>query len=87
MTTSEKLQQAFNAFRPHITGHNSSINLFLQGIGEVETMRLKINYMNKESEDLCKVIENQTIEIDALKEKINSQTETILFYQKIAAGS
>lgn len=36
MKTSEKLKEAFQAFLPHINGHKTAQELFLQAVNEVE---------------------------------------------------
>ena len=48
MKTSDKLLTAFNEFRPHIQGHNTAMDLFLEAVSEVQllesTLRLEEPY-------------------------------------------
>jgi len=43
MKTEEKLLEAFDKFRPHINGHKTAIDLFFEGIAEVEKMQKELN--------------------------------------------
>ena len=43
METSTKLKEVFDKFRPHVNGHETTINLFLEVIKEVEEMEDKLS--------------------------------------------
>lgn len=42
MDTKEKLLKAFEQFRPHINGHKTAIDLFFEGIKEVEDLQKQV---------------------------------------------
>lgn len=42
MDTKEKLLKAFEQFRPHINGHKTAIDLFFEGIKEVEDLQEQV---------------------------------------------
>ena len=43
MTTAKKLLTAFEEFRPHINGHTTAINLFLEAVDEVSDLQDTLN--------------------------------------------
>ena len=46
MDTKEKLLKAFERFRPHINGHKTAIDLFFEGIKEVEDLQEQVKNLN-----------------------------------------
>jgi len=46
MKTSEKLIRAFEEFRPHLTGHETAMDLFLEALYEVEKMEVESKQYN-----------------------------------------
>ena len=47
MKTSDKLIEAFEKFRPHINGHRTSIDLFLEALKEVEVMEQELSKLHQ----------------------------------------
>lgn len=50
MKTSEKLEQAFHEFRPHINGHNTAMELFLEALREVKDLESRLTISDEEIE-------------------------------------
>lgn len=42
MNTAEKLLKAFEQFRPHINGHKTAMDLFFEGVKEVEDLQKQV---------------------------------------------
>jgi hypothetical protein len=47
MKTSDKLYEAFDKFRPHINGHRTAMNLFLEALKEVEEMEQELSKLHQ----------------------------------------
>jgi len=48
MKTSDKLLKAFQEFRPHIVGHNTAMELFLEAVNEVAVYEKAIDDWHEE---------------------------------------
>jgi hypothetical protein len=55
MKISDKLIEAFERFRPHVNGHISAINIFLEAVEEVKEMENELSKLHQPtvSESVC----------------------------------
>ena len=71
MKPSEKLLKAFNEFRPHLSGHKTTIELFLFAVEEVKCLEQNSNI------DFKKIEENSVFftdkELREYKEKFKTK--------------
>ena len=80
MSTSDKLLRAFDVFRPHIHGHTTHMNLFLEAVEEVKKMEEKETAKHKLCNDPWTACDECLNNYEKWKE-INNETNKVSFAQ------